>query len=72
MTQKEAILDYLKKGNSLTPLEALNMFGCFRLSARIQDLEAEGNIIDSKPVTHNGKTYSSYKLVMPGEQMSFL
>lgn len=30
-TQKERILDYLMEGHSLTSLEALNLFGCFRL-----------------------------------------
>ena len=37
-SQCSAILEHLKKGLSITPLEALNRFGCFRLSARIHDL----------------------------------
>ena len=30
-SQKKRILRYLLNGNSLTPLDALNLFGCFRL-----------------------------------------
>ena len=42
MTQSEQILGYLKTGKTLTPLEALYDFDCFRLSARIHDLKAQG------------------------------
>lgn len=38
MTQKNEILDHLLAGNTLTSLEALYKFGCFRLGARIWDL----------------------------------
>ena len=40
MTQERMILDHLKKGMKLTPREALEKFGCFRLSARIFNLRA--------------------------------
>lgn len=42
MTQNKQILNYLKTGKSITPLEALYEFGCFRLSARIFDLKKDG------------------------------
>lgn len=32
-TQCNKILDYLKKGFTITSLEALNMFGCLRLAS---------------------------------------
>ena len=60
MTQSEAILDYLKQGNVITPLEALNKFGCFRLGARIWDLKRAGYDIREKDVTQNGKRFASY------------
>ena len=63
MSQSAAILKYLKEGNSITPLEALEMFGCLRLGARIQDLEAEGYTIDSKMIDlPNGKRVAQYRL----------
>ena len=37
-SQCSAILEHLKKGLSITPLEALSLCGCFRLAARIHDL----------------------------------
>lgn len=47
MSQKQQVLEYLKKGYSLTPKEALKMFGSMRLGALIFDLVAEGhNIIN--------------------------
>lgn len=38
MSQMMDILRYLQEGNTITPLEALDKFGCFRLSGRICDL----------------------------------
>lgn len=41
-SQNRQILDYLMRGNEITPIDALNLFGCFRLGARIYDLRAKG------------------------------
>jgi len=38
MSQTELIKQHLEKGNKITPLQALNLFGCLRLSGRIFDL----------------------------------
>jgi hypothetical protein len=62
-TQNQMILSYLEKGKSLTPLDALNKFGCFRLAARISDLRKDGLNIATKYVTKEGKNYASYKLI---------
>jgi hypothetical protein len=61
-TQNEQIKAYLNKGKSITPLDALNKFGCFRLAARISDLRNDGLKIVTKNVTISGKTFASYKL----------
>jgi len=63
MTQNEKILKHLQDGNSITPLEALKLFGCFRLSARILDLRGQGHQIITDTVTHNGKKFASYYLI---------
>lgn len=47
-TQYYKILQYLKEGNTLTGLEALNKFRCIRLSARISEMVSAGHPIDSK------------------------
>lgn len=43
-TQKLAIRDYLLLGLPLTPLEAIKMFGCTKLSSRVGELEREGRL----------------------------
>ena len=45
-SQEQLILEYLQQGNSITQLEALNMFGDLRLSDRIFKLKAKGHNID--------------------------
>jgi len=37
-SQKKEIFAHLKSGKTLTPLEALRLFGCLRLGARIFEL----------------------------------
>ena len=39
MSQQAQIKSYLEYGNKITPLEALNMFGSFRLSEIIYNLK---------------------------------
>lgn len=46
-TQTKQILDWLESGRSITPLDALRLCGCFRLSARIYDLRKMGVEIDA-------------------------
>lgn len=59
---KQSIKSWLIRGYKLTPLQALNKWGCMRLAARIEELRKEGlNIVTSK-VAVNGKTCAQYKL----------
>lgn len=62
MKQTDAILEHLKSGKSLTGLEALNVYQCFRLAARIKDLRAEGYDIKTETIHRQGKIYASYSL----------
>ena len=64
-TQSNQILEYMRQGNSITPLEALNMFGCMRLGARIYDLSQAGHVIHREMVhdKRTGKKYASYRLL---------
>ena len=50
-SQTDKILGYMLTGKSITPLEALEMFRCFRLGARIADIKARGYIVYSEFVT---------------------
>lgn len=66
VSQSNAILEYMQKGNSITGIEALDLFGCFRLPARIADLKKVGHIITSKMIKlANGKRVAQYTLVEP-------
>jgi hypothetical protein len=62
-TQNQLILNYLKKGNSITSLEALQKFNCFRLSARIFNLREDGFNIITNYITDNNKTYAEYRFI---------
>ena len=66
-SQADAILRYMethKKG--ITPIDALELCGCFRLSARIWDLRHKGFAIRSEVV--EGKGYCRYCLEEEAEQ----
>ena len=62
MSQNKQILNYLLKGKKLTPIDALEKSGCFRLSARILDLRKEGYDIISENITKKGKTFAQYSM----------
>ena len=62
LSQNEQIRQHLEAGNSITPLEALSLFGCLRLGARIHNLKAAGMAICSRLVEQNGKHFSEYSL----------
>lgn len=61
-SQNEMIRKYLENGNTITPLEALKRFNCFRLGARIHNLKAMGLAIHSRLVNSDGKRFSEYSL----------
>lgn len=64
VSQKQQILNHLQSGNSITALEALQKFGCFRLAARIRDLRNEGYTIQAKTtITGNRKNIAVYNLI---------
>ena len=45
MTQTQQIFEHLSRGGSITPREALQDFGCFRLASRISELRKAGHPI---------------------------
>jgi hypothetical protein len=62
MSQNDQIRAALILGRSLTPLDALQDYGCFRLAARIAELRREGLDIECATETKNGKRYARYQL----------
>lgn len=60
-SQNARILSHLKNGGRITSLEALNQFGCLRLSARIKDLRDRGYEIQSQFIdVPSGKRVKEY------------
>ncbi len=64
MTQKSEILECLKQGMPVTPIDALKWFGCFRLAAVIHDLRKDGYEINCEMVQNGKKNqFGKYTLV---------
>lgn len=61
-TQRKGILEYMQKHGHITPIEALEQFGCFRLSARIWELRKAGYIIKTTSHKKSGKRFAVYHL----------
>jgi len=60
-SQNALIKDWLLNGYSITQLEALTQFGCFRLAARIADLRDKGlNVVTDMVTLENGKRVARY------------
>jgi hypothetical protein len=61
-SQSIQILNALSKGRAITPIDALEKFGCLRLAARISDLRADGHQITTKIAKKNGKRFAQYSM----------
>jgi hypothetical protein len=62
-TQNQLIRQHLESGKSITPLEALSMYGCLRLGARIYDLKRDGLRIKTERKTNGKKWFAEYSLL---------
>ena len=54
MSQTVAILNHMQKGMFITPLQALRLYGCLRLSARILNLREAGYKVKVERFAVNG------------------
>lgn len=60
-SQNALIKGWLLNGYSITQMEALTQFGCFRLAARIADLKDKGlNVVTDMVTLENGKRVARY------------
>lgn len=50
-TQCERIVQYIEQFGSITPAEAINDLGCYRLASRICDLKRRGYPIHTEMIT---------------------
>ena len=63
--QTARILEALRRGDTLTALDALDRFGCFRLGARIWDLKQAGHVIVTEWESDGRKRWARYRLIPP-------
>ena len=69
MTQNNTLLNHMMTGRSISPLEALGLYGVFRLAARMFELKAMGvDIQKTTKVDINGKQYAEYS-INPNEEV---
>lgn len=66
-SQNARLLDYLRTHEGITSMEAFDLFGITRLSARIWDLRDDGHIINGYPKNAKNRygqtvTFYVYKL----------
>jgi hypothetical protein len=61
--QNARILAHLQSGRTLTALEALDWFKCFRLASRVCDLRKAGHMVEKRTIkTNSGKRVAEYYL----------
>lgn len=59
-SQCQQILNFMLAGNRISPLEALERFGCFRLGSRRYDLVKAGWNVQTDMVKRHGKRFAEY------------
>ena len=66
--QNETVLSHLKEYHSITPMEALTVYGISRLAAAIYDLRKSGHVVGSK-IKHDavGHRYTRYVYQTDGQ-----
>ena len=65
-SQNGKIREWLHEGKAITAIEALNLWGCFRLASRISDLRHKfgENIVREMIVTPSGKRVAQYRMAV--------
>lgn len=61
-TQLQMLKRHLSENKTISPLQALNSYGIYRLSARINDLRNEGMNIKTKMIFEGPLKYAQYYL----------
>jgi len=70
LTQRQMILEYMKRFGSIDPKEAYFDIGCMKLATRISELKREGHNIVSETITAKNRWGKSvhFKRYRLGEQ----
>ena len=63
MTKKQQVLEWLKRGESLTQMQATHIMRTTRLAALVKELRDDGWSIHTEDVTEGRTTYARYHLI---------
>jgi len=61
-SQTKQLKKWLKSGKTISPLQALNQLGIYRLASRINELRDEGLDIKTKLINEHPIHYAQYSL----------
>lgn len=61
-SQRLQIQRYLASGRTLTPLQALEKFHCFRLAARVAEIKAAGHPVSTEMVQLGNTRIARYRI----------
>lgn len=61
-SQNKKLAKWLKSGKSISPLQALNKLGIYRLASRVNDLRNDGLNIETKMIHEHPVKFVQYKL----------
>jgi hypothetical protein len=61
-TQCDQILSHLKRGKTITQVDAFNEYGCWRLAARVKDLRNQGHDVLTIRESQGEKVFARYLL----------
>ena len=71
MTQEQAVRNHIINNGSITQAQAVRLYGCYRLSARIYDMRKDGYEIATQYKTSKNRfgyvsVYANYVLLKKG------
>lgn len=71
MTQEQAVRNHIINNGSITQAQAVRLYGCYRLSARIYEMRKDGYEIDTQYKTSKNRfgyvsVYANYVLLKKG------
>lgn len=66
ISHKDSVLKWFETHETLTPLEALNNFGCYRLASVIARMRDQGYIIETDIRYEEGERWATYRLLKEG------
>tara|TARA_R110000851_G_C12706474_1_gene526753 strand:+ start:139 stop:390 length:252 start_codon:yes stop_codon:yes gene_type:complete len=61
-SQKETVLEYMKKHRKMTSMQAINKYGITRLASHVHTLRNEGYRIDTERVQNARGSHALYRL----------